>query len=320
MKFSRQEYWSELSLPSPGDFPDPGIELCSPVFQADSTDWAIRKPLLCKRTIKMSTPTSKKKINRKTSFLQSPECEKTWKPWPLKTNYTICTETYWRPMFTHLSIVWYKHLTYWESQFSRSAVSDSATPHFPVHHQLLELAQTHVHWVSDAIQHLILCHPHLLLPSVFPSIRVFSNESALHIRWPKYCSFSFSTSSSNEYSGQIFLKTDWFDLPAVQGTLKSLQHHNSKASVLQCSAFFMVQLSHSCMTTVKTIALTILIFFGKVMSLLFKTLSRFVMAILPRSNSLLNSWLQSPSPLILEPKKVKSDTVSTFFLFLYFLA
>ena len=156
------------------------------------------------------------------------------------------------------------------------------------------------------------------LPSIFPSIRGFSNESALHIRWPKYWSFSFSTSSSNEYSGLMSFRTDWFDLPEVQGTLKSLQHHNSKASVLQCSALFMVQLSHSCMTTVKTIALTIWTFFGKVISPLFKTLSRFVIAILPRSNCLLISWLQSRFPLILEPKKMKSDTVSTFSLFPYF--
>ena len=147
--------------------------------------------------------------------------------------------------------------------------------------------------------HLILCHP-LLLPSVFPSIRVFSNESVLHIRWPKYWSFSFSISPSNEYSGRIFFRMDWLDLLAVQGTLKSLlQHHSSKASVLQHSAFFIVQLSHQNMTTGKTIALTRWTFVAKVMSLLFNMLSRLVIAFLPRNKHLLISWLQSPSAVIL---------------------
>ena len=139
--------------------------------------------------------------------------------------------------------------------------------------------------------HLILCHP-LLLPSIFPSIRVFPNESALYIRWPKYCSFIFSISPSNESSGLTFSRIDWFDLLAVQGTLKSLfQQHNLKVSVLQPSAFFMVQLSHQYMTTGKIIALTVWTFVGKVMSLLFKMLSRFVMAFLPRSKCLLVSRL-----------------------------
>ena len=143
----------------------------------------------------------------------------------------------------------------------------------------------------------------LLLPSVFPSIRVFSSESALHIRRLKYWSFSCSIRTSKEYSGLIFFRIDWFDFHAVQATLKSLhQHHNSKASVLCCSAFFMVQLSHLYMTTGKTIALTIWTFVGKVMSLLFNTLSRFVIAFLPRSKCLLISWLQSPSAVILKPK------------------
>ena len=150
--------------------------------------------------------------------------------------------------------------------------------------------------------HLVLCHPLLLLPSIFPSIRVFSNESVLHIRWPKYWSFTFSVSPSNEYSGLIFFSMDWFDIPAVQGTLKSLlQHHSSKASILQCSDFFMVQLSHPYMTSGKTIALIIQTFVGKeIMSLL----SRLVIAFLPRSKHLLISWLQSPSAVILEPKKI----------------
>ena len=145
--------------------------------------------------------------------------------------------------------------------------------------------------------HLILCHPLLLLPSIFPSIRVFSNESTLHIRWPKYCSFSFSISPSSEYSGLISFRTDWLDLLAVQGTLKSLlQHHSSKAPILQHSAFFIVQLSHPYMTTRKTIALTRQTFVGKVISLLFNMLSTLLITFLPRS--LLISWLQSPYAVI----------------------
>ena len=155
--------------------------------------------------------------------------------------------------------------------------------------------------------HLILCRP-LLLSSIFPSIRVFSNESVLYIRWPEYQSFSFSISPSNEYSGLI---SHWFDLLAIQGTPKSLlQHHSSKASVLWCSAFFIVQLSQPYMTTGKTIALTRWTFVGKVMSLLLNMLFRLVITFLPRSKRLLISWLQSPSALILEPRKIKSDTVS----------
>ena len=162
--------------------------------------------------------------------------------------------------------------------------------------------------------HLILCH-HLLLPfSIFPSIRVFPNESVLPIKWPKYWSFSFSISSSKEYSGLISFRMDWLDLLAVQGTLKSLfQHHSSKASVLWCSAFFMVQLSHPYMTTGKTIAFTIWTFAGKVVSLLFNMLSRLIISFLPRSKRLLISWLQSPSAVILEPRKIKSPTVSIVF-------
>ena len=159
--------------------------------------------------------------------------------------------------------------------------------------------------------HLILCHPLLLLLQIPPSIRVFSNESTLRMRWPKYWSFSFSISPSNEHSGLISFRMDWLDLLAVQGTLKSLlQHHSSKASILQCSAFFMVQLSHPYMTTGKTIALTRWTFVGKVMSLLFNMLSRLVITFLPRSKHLLISWLQLPSSVILEPPKIKSLTVS----------
>ena len=160
--------------------------------------------------------------------------------------------------------------------------------------------------------HLILCRPLLLPPSIFPSIRVFSNESVLCIRWPNYWSFSFNISPLNEYSGMISLRIDWFDLLTVQGTLKSLlQHHSSKASIFQCSAFIIVQLSHPYMTTGKTIALTRWTFVGKVMSLLFNMLSRLVIAFLPKSKHLLISWLQSPSAVILEPRKIKSATVST---------
>ena len=159
--------------------------------------------------------------------------------------------------------------------------------------------------------HLVLSLPLFLLPSIFHTIKVFSNESVLPIRWPKHWSFSFSISPSNEYSGPIFFRIDWLDLLAVPGTLKSLpQHHSSKASVLQCSAFFMVQLSHAYMTTGKTIALTRWTFAGKVMSLLFNTLFRFVITFLPGSKHLLISWLQSPSAVILEPPKIKSVTVS----------
>ena len=160
--------------------------------------------------------------------------------------------------------------------------------------------------------HLILYHPLLLLPPIAPSIRVFSNESTLHMRWPKYWSSSFSISPSNEHPGLISFRLDWLDLLAVQGTLKSLlQHHSSKASILRFSAFFTVQLSHPYMTTGKTVALTKWTFVGKVMSLLFNMLSRLVITCLSRSKRLLISWLQSPSAVILEPPKIKSDTVST---------
>ena len=160
--------------------------------------------------------------------------------------------------------------------------------------------------------HLILCCPLLLLPSVFPSIRVFSNESVLHIRWPKYWSFSFNIRPFNEHPGLISFRMDWLDLLAVQGTLKSLLH-SSKASILQYSAFFIVQLSHPYMIAEKTIALTKQTFVGKVMSLFFNMLSSLVITFLLRSKHLLISWLQSPSAVILEPRKIKSATVSTIY-------
>ena len=210
--------------------------------------------------------------------------------------------------FTHLFIYFSFHL-FIHSFISISSVAqscltlcdpmDCSTPGFPVHHQLLELAQS-------PSNHLILCCPLLLLPSIFPSIRVFSNELVICSRWLKYWSFSFSISPSNEYSELISFSMDWFDLPTVQGTLKSLlQHHSSKASILQCSAFFIVQLLHPYMTTGKIIALTRWIFVGKVMSLLSNMLSRLVIAFLPRSKRLLISRLQSPSSVILELKKIK---------------
>ena len=198
---------------------------------------------------------------------------------------------------------------------------DYSTPGFPVLHYLLEFVQTHVHWFYNAIQPTHPLLSHLLLPSIFPNTRVLSSELTLHIGWPKYWSFSFSISLSNEYSGLISFRPglvglisfrmDWLDLLAIQETLKSLlQHHSSKASILRRSALFMVQLSHLYMIAGKTIAWTIQTFVGKVMSLIFNMLSRFVIAFLPRSKCLLISWLQSPSAVILEPKKIKSVTFS----------
>ena len=189
---------------------------------------------------------------------------------------------------------------------------DCSTPGFPVYHQLPELTRTHVHLVCDATHNLTLCGPLLLLPSIFLSIRDFSNESVLCIRWPKYWSFSFSISPSDEYSGLISFRIDWLDLLAVQGTHKCLlQHHSLKASILQCSVFFIVQLSHPYVTTRKTTALTKGTFVGKVMSLFSNMLSRFVIAFLPRSKRVLLSCLQSPSAVIVEPLKIKSLSVST---------
>ena len=179
---------------------------------------------------------------------------------------------------------------------------DCSTQGFPVLHYRPEFAQTPVHQVRDAIQPSHNCHPLLLLPSVLPRIRVFSNKSVLCIRWPKYWSFSVSICPSHEYSRLISFRIDWFDLLVVQGTLKTiLQYHSSKASILQCSAFFIVQLSHPYITTGKTIALTRWTFVGKVMSLLFNMLSRLVIAFLPRSKHLLISWLQSPSAVYWSP-------------------
>ena len=213
---------------------------------------------------------------------------------------------------TYLSLLLYNHVVVVKS-LSRVWLCnpmDCTTPGFPVHHQLWSLLK-HVHWLGDAIYYLVLFCPLLLLPSIFPSIRVFSNESALHIRWPKYWSFSFSISLSIEYLGLISFRKDWLDLLAVQGTLKSLlQHLSSKASILRCSAFFIVQLSHPYMTLEKP-KLCWQTSVGKVMSLLFNMLSRMVITFHPRSKCLLISWLQSPSAVILEPQKL------VLFLFRY---
>ena len=193
---------------------------------------------------------------------------------------------------------------------------DCNTPGLPVHHQLPELAQLMLIVSVMPFNRLIPCHP-LLLPSIFPSIRVFANESDFCIRWLKYWSFSFSISPSSEYSGLISFRMDWLGLLAVQGTLKSfLQHHTLKASIHQRSAFFIVQLSHPYTTTGKTVALTRWTFVDKVMSLLLNMLSRLVITFLPRCKRLLIPWLQSPSAVILghhppHPTKIKSDTVST---------
>ena len=204
-------------------------------------------------------------------------------------------------------------------QFSYSVVSNSLRPHESQHARppcLITNSRslpkpTSIKSVMPS-SHLNLCRPLLLLPSILPSISVFSNESTVHMRWSKYWSFSFSISPSNEHSGLISFRMDWLDFLAVQGTLKSLlQHHSPKASILWLSAFFTLQLSHPCMTTGKTIALTRRTFVGKVMSLLLNMLSRLVITFLPRSKRLLISWLQSPSAVILEPQKIKSDTVST---------
>ena len=191
---------------------------------------------------------------------------------------------------------------------------DCSTLGLPVHHQLPEFTYTHVHWVRDAIQ---TSHPlssPWLPPSIFPSIRVFSNESVLCIRWPNYWRFTFSISPSNDYSGLISFRMDWLDLLAAQGTLKSLlQHHSSKALILQCSPFFIVQPSHPYMTTGITIALTRPMFVGKLMFLIFNKLSKLVITFLPRSKCLLISWLQSPSVVILEPQKINSHDFHIYF-------
>ena len=219
----------------------------------------------------------------------------------------LCLSIYKRNLFQFSSV-----------QFSLSGMSDSATAWTAARQASLSNTNSrnlHKLMSIESVipsNHLILCCPLLLPPSVFPSIRVFSNESALLIRWPKYWSFNFNISPSKEHPGLISFRMDWLDCLAVQGTLKSLlQHQSSKASLLQHSSFFIVQLSHLYMTTGKNIALTRWTFVGKVRSLLLNMLSRLVITFLPRSKCLLISWLQSPSPVILEAKNIKAATVST---------
>ena len=216
-------------------------------------------------------------------------------------------------IFSPSSYLFTSSLSLSSVQFSRSVVSDSLQPHESQHarppSQTPSLLKPMPIESVMPSSHLILCRPLLLLPPIPPSIRVFSNESTLHIRWPKDWSFSFNISPSSEHPGLISLRMDWLDLLAVQGTLKSLlQHHSSKASIFRCSAFFTVQISHPYMTTGKTIALTRRTFVGKVISLHFNMLSKLVITFLPRSKCLLISWLQSPSAVILESPKIKSDT------------
>ena len=265
-RFPRQRCWSRLSFPSPGDLPDLGIEPMS---------------------------------------LQSPA---------LENSLPLChLEAHWLTW-----IQWIGHYHIYSVQFSSVQSSRvwllaaplcaagrpaarQASLSITNSRSLLKLTSIELVMPSN---HLVLCRPLLLLPSVFPSIRVFSSESALSIRWPKYWSFSFTISPFNEHPGLISFRMDWLDLLAVQGTLKSLiQHHSSKASILWLSAFFTLQLSHPYMTTGKTIALTRRTFVGKLISLLLNMLSRLVITFLPRSKHLLISWLQSPSAVILEPPK-----------------
>ena len=230
----------------------------------------------------------------------------------------LCSAVYPRRGWLFLSVPWLFSMAMLSSVQSFSCVQLFATPWTAGHQDSLSLSnsQSLLKLMSiDLVMpsnHLVLWRPLLLLPSIFLSIRVFSNESVLLTRWPKYWHFSFNISPSNEYSGLISFRMDWLDPLAVQGTLKSLlQHHSSKASILRRSAFFILQLSHPYMTTGKTIALTRWTFVSKVMSLLFNMLSTLVVTFLPRSKCLLISWLQSPSAVILEPPKIKSDTVST---------
>ena len=230
---------------------------------------------------------------------------------------------FWPCLFESCSFSWTHFPSISTDQFSCSVVSDSVTPWTAARQASLSITNSQSPPKPMSIEsvmpsnHLILCHPLLLLPSTFPSIRIFSNESALRIRSPEYWSFSFSISPCNEHPGLNSFRIDWLDLLSVQGTLKSLlQHHSSKVSILEHSAFFRVQLSHLYMTTGKTIALTRWTFVDKVISLLFNILSRLVINFLPRNKHLLISWLQSPFAVISEPRKIKSATVSSFPIYL----
>ena len=268
MGFSKQEHWSGLPCPPPGDLPDSGIEPKSLMSPASACGF-------------------------------------------------FTSSVTWEALVIRILFSKYSFPTSLYSVQSLSRVRLFATPWTAAHQASLSITSSWNLLKLMSIEsvmpsnHLILWHPLLLLPSIFPSIRVNSNESVSRIKWSKYWSYSFSISPSNEYSGLISFRKDWLDFLEVQGTLKSLlQHHNSKASILLCSAFFIVQLSHPYMTTGKSIALTTQTFVGKVMSLLFNMLPRLVITFLPRSKHLLISCLQSPSAVILEPKKIKSVTVS----------
>ena len=227
-----------------------------------------------------------------------------------------------RPLWATQSLSWHQKGQQNRPDQSLSRVRLFATPWIPARQASLSITNSRSSFRLTSIEsvmpssHLILCHPLLLLPPIPPSIRVFSNESTLRMRWKKYWSFSFNISPSNEHPGLISFRMDWLDLFVVQGTLKSLlQCHSSKASILWCLAFFTVQLSHPYMTAGKTITLTRRTFVGKVMSLLCNMLSRLVITCLPKSKYILISWLQSPSAVILEPQKIKSDTVPLFPLY-----
>ena len=240
----------------------------------------------------MTVPRSTRKIKKcaVAQFQEIPTLPQN--SWNIPHAHSLQPVTLWDPMDCRTPAFPVHHISLWNSvQFSHTVVSNSlwpmdcSTPGLPLYHQLLELTQTHIHWVVDAYSHLIFSCPLLLPPSIFPIIRVFSNQSVLGVRWPKYWSFSFSISPSKVYSGLISFRMDWLDLLAVRGTLQRLlQHHRSKASVLWLSAFFMVQHSHPYMTTGKTIALTKRTFLGKVVSLLFNMLSRLVIAFLLRAS------------------------------------
>ena len=255
MGFSRQEYWSQLSFPPPGNLPDPSDQIYVSCIDRRIMYHSATKSILEKGVCSLGLVqfSSVQSLSRVQLFVT---------PWITARQASLSLTSSW---------------------------------------SLLKLMPSKSVMPSS---HLILCRPLLLLPPIPLSIRVFSNESTLLMRWPKYWSFSFSISPSNEHPGLISFRMDWLDLLVVQGSLKSLfQYHSSKASILQCSAFFIVQLSHPYMTTGKTVALTRQTFVGKVKSLLFNMLSRLVITFLPRSKRLLISWLQSPSAVILEAKK-----------------
>ena len=275
--FPRQQCWTGLLFPSPGDLPNPRIESISPAFAGGF--------------FTTHPPGKPRSLIREHKFF-------------LPGGICCCL---WKINLGCINISSFQSLSHAQLFAAPWTAAHQASLSITNSQSLLKLIPIEL-MISN---HLILCHPILPLLSIFPRISVYSNESALHIRWAKYWSFSFIISPSSKYSRLISLWIDWLDLLALQGILKSLcQHQSSKVWILQHSAFFMVQLSHPYMTTGKNISLTTQTFVGKVMSLLFNMLSRFVIVFLPRSRNLLISWLQSPSAGILKPKKIKSSTVS----------